>query len=485
MLLDEVLASELGSTDVQEVPLETLEASICRWAGRIAAATCGWLVLLAAFDRRRGWADTGMQSCAHWLSWRCGMGLRTARAHVATARALERLPAIRTAFAAGKLSFSKVRAVCRVADAASEQLWLAHACACTADRLEKLVRAHRQSTDDPAVRRNERQLTWRTDEDGTVRFSARLSADDAAVVISALQKARESLRSTTPPGQDPSKSSASKASSSEGQVRDRRADADALVALAVGFLQREAPALVRSLYTLTAHIDASGLVDDDSPVAEGEPAEGAAAPEEDCPPAAGTAGNGQQGSARTRGLGADGTAVLAGWGLPASVVRRLGCDGLVRAMLTDGHGNPLRLGRRRRRAGRPLAEAVYARDRGTCQFPGCGRTRWLEIHHLQDWRFHGKTDADDLMLLCTGHHKAIHDHNLILNRAVDGEVTVVLPGGRCFTSIPEPLDEGSDLLGGLFAATRDVAPDGLRARDGGPLGIDDSLFVLLQSRAGD
>ncbi len=107
------------SVDVETAALPELEAELCGWAGRIAAATCRMMLVLAAFDRRHGWSGLGMGSCAHWLAWRCGLSVRTAQEHVAVARALEELPLVRSAFAEGRLSYSKVRAVTRVAEAES------------------------------------------------------------------------------------------------------------------------------------------------------------------------------------------------------------------------------------------------------------------------------------------------------------------------------------------------------------------------------
>ena len=74
------------------VPLERLEAQICELAGHLAAATCRFLVLLADFDARRGWASWEMSSCAAWLSWKCQMSAGAAREHVRVARALRDLP---------------------------------------------------------------------------------------------------------------------------------------------------------------------------------------------------------------------------------------------------------------------------------------------------------------------------------------------------------------------------------------------------------
>ena len=93
------------------MPLERLEAQICELAGHVAAATCRFLVLLGDFDARRGWAGWEMTSCAGWLSWKCQLTAGTAREHVRVARALRDLPVIRAEFAAGRLSYAKVRAL--------------------------------------------------------------------------------------------------------------------------------------------------------------------------------------------------------------------------------------------------------------------------------------------------------------------------------------------------------------------------------------
>jgi hypothetical protein len=92
-----------------------LESELLGLAGHIAAAEARFLQLLAEFDDRGGWAGDGIRSCAHWLSWRAGMNLRTAVEHLRVAHALEKLPRISEAFAAGRVSYSKVRAITRIA----------------------------------------------------------------------------------------------------------------------------------------------------------------------------------------------------------------------------------------------------------------------------------------------------------------------------------------------------------------------------------
>jgi hypothetical protein len=123
------------------VPLERLEAQICELAGHLAAATCRFLVLLADFDARRGWASWEMNSCAQWLSWKCQMSSGTAREHVRVARALRDLPVIRARFAAARLSYAKVRALTRIATPATEAGLAELAGPMTASQLERFATA--------------------------------------------------------------------------------------------------------------------------------------------------------------------------------------------------------------------------------------------------------------------------------------------------------------------------------------------------------
>jgi hypothetical protein len=122
--------------------LEELEREICELAAHIAAATCRWLELLAEFDKRGGWAEWGITSCAHWLSWRCSIGLRAAREHVRVAHRLGELPLVRAAFSRGELSYCKVRALTRAATPKTEAGLLDIARHATGAQLEKLIRCY-------------------------------------------------------------------------------------------------------------------------------------------------------------------------------------------------------------------------------------------------------------------------------------------------------------------------------------------------------
>src|SRR6478752_6481701 len=94
---------------------DQLADALCEQAAHVHAATCRLLDLIGAFDRRRGWDRDGCLSCAHFLSWRCGIALRTAHDHVRVARRLTELRLVHAAFASGELSYSKVRVLARIA----------------------------------------------------------------------------------------------------------------------------------------------------------------------------------------------------------------------------------------------------------------------------------------------------------------------------------------------------------------------------------
>lgn len=109
-----------GELDVTAMPTERLEAAASELAAHLAAATCRFLVMIGELDQRQAWAGWGMASCAHWLSWHCAIGSGAAREHVRVARAMADLPLLRAAFAEGRLSYSKMRAVTRIATPAIE-----------------------------------------------------------------------------------------------------------------------------------------------------------------------------------------------------------------------------------------------------------------------------------------------------------------------------------------------------------------------------
>ncbi len=170
--------------------LEALESEVVGLAGHLAAGHCRWLRLLAEFDTREGWAGPGLRSCAHWLSWRVGMNLRTGFEQLRVAHALSALPAVTEAFAAGRISYSKVRAITRVATPATETTLLDLALAGTASHVERVVRHTRQAAADPEVAAR-RGLQWRWNDDGTLDMRGRLTAEQATMLVAAITAATE------------------------------------------------------------------------------------------------------------------------------------------------------------------------------------------------------------------------------------------------------------------------------------------------------
>lgn len=188
-----------GVEDVAGRPLEWLEAEICTLAGHIAAATCRFLLLVGELDRRGGWRAWECLSCAHWLSWKCGISTRTAQEHVRVARALEELPVMTAAFAAGQLSYSKVRAMTRVATPKSETDLIEVAKHGTASHVDRIVAGYctvrRNMDPDRGRAQMRRRGVWsETNDDGTITLTVR-GAPDA---VKQIQQAIDAVVPTLP-----------------------------------------------------------------------------------------------------------------------------------------------------------------------------------------------------------------------------------------------------------------------------------------------
>ena len=176
------------ATSLYEIPIEAVEDELVVLAGQLAAGTCRWLLLLAEFDRRQGWAAAGISSCAHWLSIRLAISASTARAHLAVGHALAGLPLMRAELAVGRLSYSQVRALCRVADATNEAELIRLAQLMNAEQLERMCRALRSLDDEADAAAGDRtSLVARWGDEGTATIRWRLPNDEATVVMAAIE----------------------------------------------------------------------------------------------------------------------------------------------------------------------------------------------------------------------------------------------------------------------------------------------------------
>ncbi|TRW44883.1 DUF222 domain-containing protein [Georgenia yuyongxinii] len=216
---------------------EVLVAELTTLAAHIAAATCRFLVLLGEFDARGTWEQPGILSPVHWLGWRCGMGPVAAREHVRVARALRDLPLTVSTFAEGRLSYSKVRAITRVATDRTEADLVDIALAAPAHHVERLVRGLRtaQSVEDVNRRHGRRSLSWRWADDGSLLISGRFSPEDGALIVQVLEDRREQaaaeLAGAEPVEDDDGLVPDRPAGQIDPNTADRRSLADALVEL--------------------------------------------------------------------------------------------------------------------------------------------------------------------------------------------------------------------------------------------------------------
>jgi hypothetical protein len=192
--LDEAPMLQDTATPPGDLSTRDLEDQIATLAAHISAAEYRFLCLVAELERRRAWAVHGVRSAAHWLAWRCGIGLNAAREKVRVATALAGLPRISQVFAEGRLSFSKVRALTRIAAPHSEEWLLNLALTGTAIHVERLVRIARRFGPEAALEAAQRaeaarRVTWRWDHDGSLVLEARLPPDLGTLVVKALDAA--------------------------------------------------------------------------------------------------------------------------------------------------------------------------------------------------------------------------------------------------------------------------------------------------------
>ena len=352
---------------------EALARELTSLAGHVNAANYRFLQLLARFDAQDGWFGTGARSCAHWLEWRCGIGLGAAREKVRVARALEHLPKIGSAFSRGELSYCMVRALSRKACPATEDYYLMIARHGTVSHVERLVRLHDraeklQDSAREARQVESREATYYQDETGNWVIKAVLPPEAGERVV-------KTLNAIVAKGVD--EQQGTKPIDSMAQKR-----ADALTSMAEHYLSignggtRSLAGSERCQVML--HVDLETLQQ-----------------------------NGGQANGR---LGRD------TW-LHPDTARRLSCDASLVTVLEDDQGNVLNIGRRSRIVPRHIQRALELRDQGQCRYPGCQCRQYTDAHHVTHWADGGETSLNNLVTLCRYHHRALHrgefsvDHN--------------------------------------------------------------------------
>lgn len=355
-----------------------LTQRVVGYAAQITVLTARFSELLAEFDERHAWSGEGIASCAQWLSWRVGMSQRAAREHVRVARALRELPLIADAFAGGRLSYSKVRALTRVATPVREQELVNLAVSATATQVEKVVRSIRRSdshnADGDGIAEAESTGSFQWNDDGTLTVKLHLtSIDGARFLAAAVRGEYERTRAIDDPDL-PSESTAGAAAVPRDRADGRRVD-----------LWRHVPSNIAPAVVAVADMVHSGM----------------AMPE--FAPGAEIVVNTFVGEAPVT----SDPHLQDGPALSDAERDEVECGAAVREVPRRRSGVVVNWGRKRRAPTTALLRIVTARDRG-CAHPGCGRTRHLHVHHVQPWSAGGTTDPDNLIVLCSSHHRALH-----------------------------------------------------------------------------
>ncbi|MHB1064159.1 MAG: HNH endonuclease signature motif containing protein [Georgenia sp.] len=482
---------------------EALAEEISSLAGRIAVATCRLLILIGELDARDAWASHGIMSCAHWLGWRCGMGPSSAREHVRVARALRDLPKTVDAFAAGKISYSKVRAITRVATPRNEADLVDIALCAPANHLERLVRGLRtaESAMSASLRHARRQLSWRWAEDGSLLLSGRFSPEDGAVIVGALEerraRAREEMAGAPPaPEVDPDVGGANPSDCPvlDTVIENGRSLADAMVEMCT-----EEPAtgtnVVRTsrVVETAVHVTLADLATD-GPATKRAASSSAAVVDaiaED-PVDSSTMVDDAVAAIPPQLLVAESLITTPrlehGSSIAPETARRLACDGgIVLHIHENGvgvSGHTLEVGARVRKPGAALTRALWARDHG-CRYPGCDRRRFINAHHVVHWADGGPTVLSNMVLLCGTHHRLLHEGGFSLSLGVDGIVRVRDADGHAVQAVPDSgCSAGTSGPAGIPFLNGPTDPWSLTPQWGGePLHAGYATSVLLNAWA--
>ena len=418
--------------------IEDLDVEICRLARQLNAETYRFLLLVRDFDDRYGFAKWSLRSCAEWLAWRCGMTLSTAREKLRTAHALRGLPVISAAFADGRLSYSKTRALTRAADAANEDLLLAYALDATAEQVEERCRQIRnvapESTDIARRAWERRSLTVRRNPArGTLSILVELPIEDGEVVAKALDDAIAAGEVATG-----IEFAADRELAGNGWQAQQ---ADAFVAIAKAYLaggrsvDRERSA--EDHHQVVLHVEATAL---------------------------------------SRGAGRS--------DLPLETIKRLTCDGSLITVVEDEHGTPLDVGRKRRVVPTAIRRALWSRDRG-CTFPGCGKKRFVDGHHIRHWANGGETSLENLTLLCTYHHRLLHEGGFSIDRDQNGAIDFRRADGRVIPRAGYRPEDMIDDMPGVTLAPGNPRAEGFRAAEGQYTSADGSRTTTGQNTSAE
>ncbi len=327
-------------------------------------------------------ADSGLDS-AGVLRSVGRVSQRTASRVSATAARMAQLPATAASLAAGEITAEHANTIADAAEQMSASLVDSHlaraATQAPADVFAKRARqwvSDQQTETDIAQqhqhqRRNRSMKAW-TDRDGMGAWFTRLDSVDSAAVKSSLDTEYERLWRIDG-GRD-------MATPDEVRTPQQRM-ADAFVSMVTGTDNSASrptqPPHVRQ--QLLVIVDHSRLTIDDP-------------------------------SGRAR--------LVDGTPLPQHLLEHLACNSEITGVVFDGPGKVLWTGRTHRQATTVQWRSLVARDKG-CVGCTAGPNR-CEAHHVVPWHDNGRTDIDNLVLVCSQCHHNLHNRGMCLSRDAQG-----------------------------------------------------------------
>jgi hypothetical protein len=356
--------------------------------------------VVALLGDSRLWAGEGMTSMSAWVAWRAGMSPAMARSIVAIAERVAELPASIEAFRRGELSLDQMATIARNAPAWADVQSRDYAIVMTVTQLRQVLRKYpfpvldeeghevpdadpvapgpadnqpgdtdpvdtpegdadteaKKSPDSETRSSVEEFLSLWQDDDGSFRLSGRLDADAGMIVHAALDEARDRLF----------------------QRGDFGAGlAEALVEMAQGSLDSVTDPARRSRFRVNLFINTDTSDSDERDMTD-----------------------------------------AAGWNVPDAIGRYLTCNGTVTPVFLE-NGLPVSVGRAQYVVPARTRTVIEHRDHGACRVPGCDATLGLEVHHLIHWEHGGGTDTDNLLLVCSKHHRMHHRGRLDITGNAD------------------------------------------------------------------
>jgi len=408
-------------------------------SAHLSAATARWLEL--AWELRE---DGDIDDPARYLAFRYGITAREAHEYLRVGEALQELPATRAAFARGEVTYSKARALTRVATPSCEESLLELAGALTASQLERALRAFQRIAVADARRAHELEyVSYSFDEDGSLYLRARLPAEDGTLLVKALDAARERVhqRRREERAGAAAGDGTGAADAAIAMEPPRPAQVEALLELAETSLAASDENPVERA-RLVVHVDAAALTTDRDGRSELE----------------------------------DGPV------LSPETARRLGCDAeLVTQVERDGL--PISAGRRRRTVPPALRRLLDARDDQTCCFPGCERRRHLQAHHRQHRAHGGETSLANLVLLCFHHHRLVHEGGYTIEDDRAGGLRFRNRYGVLCPTLPSRPPPGSadELLAENHRLGLRIGPRTNRGGDGDPFDLGLAVSAIANA----